>query len=57
MVQVALIGFGKMGKIILKILHKKNATVTAVFSRTSYVGQDAGKIAGIGHLGKFTFTF
>ncbi len=53
MVQVALIGFGKMGKIILKILHNKNAAITAVFSRTSHLGQDAGEVAGIGHLGKY----
>ncbi len=53
MVLVALIGFGKMGKIILKILHNKNATITGVFNRKSHVGQDAGEVAGIGHLGKF----
>ncbi len=52
MVRVALIGFGKMGKIALKILHNKRATVTSVFNRTSNVGQDAGEVAGIGRLGK-----
>ncbi len=54
MAKVALIGLGTMGKIALKILHNKNATITAVFNRTSHVGQDAGEVAGIGHLGKRT---
>ena len=56
MVLAALIGFGKMGKIVLKILCDKNASIAGVFNRKSDIGQDAGEVAGIGHLGKFNFT-
>ncbi len=52
MVKVALIGFGKMGQKVLKILLQKEAEVVAVFTRKSYLGQDAGEVAGIGLLGK-----
>ena len=52
MVKVALIGFGKMGRILLKILHSKGATLIGVFNRKSCLGQDAGKVAGVGDLGK-----
>ncbi len=52
MVNVALIGFGNMGRIVLKILHNKEATIVAVFNRQSCIGQDAGEVIGIGHLGK-----
>ncbi len=51
MVKVAVIGLGKMGKIVLKYLHNKNATIIRVFTRQSYIGQDAGEVAGIGHMG------
>ena len=56
MVKVALIGFGKMGQKVLKIVLQKEAEVVAVFTRNSYMGQDAGEVAGIGSTGKSVCT-
>ncbi len=52
MVRVALIGFGNMGWICLKILRAKQAEVVAVFNRKANVGKDAGQVAGIGNIGQ-----
>ena len=53
MAKIALIGFGEMGRNVLKILHQKEANVTAVFGRKSNLGRDAGDVAGIGNIGRW----